>query len=254
MKWVIVQIKTIRFIINTVYRRQKMSTDYFKGFKLFKMIQLAILVIFAIMFFAYIYFDESLRNSVYTNKSLLTICVFLWAFMIYSIICIILDFFQLEGHIVHDNVLNKAVYTDTLTGIPNRFGCDMIFEEYSGLKDISKLGCAVIKIANLDAINHENGRSAGNVTLVDFSKIIEKVGADYGFVGRNNGNEFLAVIDNCSGSNMSDFFGKLEEEIDAYNKVNQISIEISKTNLLNEEAKAKDFNELIEKLYNLARG
>lgn len=231
-----------------------MSNDYFKGFKVFKMIQLAILVVFAIMFFAYIYFDESLRNNVYTNKSLLTICVFLWAFMIYSVICIILDFFQLEGHIVHDNVLNKAVYTDTLTGIPNRFGCDMIFEEYNGFKDISELGCAVIEISNLENINHEKGRQAGDRVLVDFSRIAEKVNADYGFVGRNNGNEFLAVIDKCDKEKMNRFISDLVNEIDSYNKVSDINIDISKASILNSEVKAKDFNELIEKLYDLTRG
>lgn len=231
-----------------------MSNDYFKGFKVFKMIQLAILVVFAIMFFAYIYFDESLRNNVYTNKSLLTICVFLWAFMIYSVICIILDFFQLEGHIVHDNVLNKAVYTDSLTGIPNRFGCDMIFEEYNGFKDISKLGCAVIEISNLEEINHENGRHAGDKVLVEFSRIAEKVNSDYGFVGRNNGNEFLAVIDNCDSSKMEAFIADLVNEIDTYNKVSDIKIAISKASILNAEVKARDFNELIEKLYDLTRG
>lgn len=231
-----------------------MTNDYFKGFKLFKMIQLAILIIFAIMFFLFLYLDENLRTSVYTNKSLLTICVFLWGFMIYSVICIVLDFFQLEGHIVHDNVLNKAVYTDTLTGIPNRFGCDMIFEEYSGMKDISQLGCAVVKIVNLGEINHRIGRTAGNQVLVEFSKIIEKIGEEYGFVGRNNGNEFLAVIDSCDSSKMDNFFEKLNKQINEHNKVSDIQIEIENTSILNKEVKASDFNELIEKLYDLARG
>lgn len=231
-----------------------MGNDYFKGFKLFKMIQLGILVVFAIMFFLYLYLDKNLRSSIYTNKSLLTICVFLWGFMIYSVVCIILDFFQLEGHIVHDNVLNKAVYTDTLTGIPNRFGCDMIFEEYSGMKDISNLGCAVIEITNLSQINHEKGRAIGNQVLVEFSKLIEKVGDKYGFIGRNNGNEFLAVIDNCDEAKMDAFFAELMKEIDEHNSKANVQIEIVDTRILSKDVKAKDFNELIEKLYDIARG
>ena len=165
-----------------------MRDDYFKSYKMFKFIQLALLVIFAICFFLFIFLDDNLRSSVFSNKVLLTICVFLWAFMLYSVACIIMDFRLLEGHIVHDHVLKRAVYVDSLTGIPNRFSCDQIFEKYENEQDISALGCALIRIANLDDINQDHGRSYGNVALKEFSSMVERISAYYGFVGRNNGN------------------------------------------------------------------
>lgn len=232
-----------------------MKQDYFKGFKIFKIIQLIILVMFAFTFFLLMYLDVSLRDYVYSNKNILTICVFLWAFMIYNVVCIILDFYQLEGHIAHDNVLNKAVYTDSLTGIPNRFGCDKIFEEYSDNKDISKIGCALITISNLDSVNHSKGRHVGNLILINFSRIIDRVGAHYGFVGRNNGNGFLVVIDNCDAAKIDKFMAELEEEIKAYNEYDtNESIDYDITNLLNEEVGEKDFTNLIVKLYDKSRG
>ena len=232
-----------------------MRKDYFKGFKLFKIIQLTILLIFAITFFLYLYFDDELRTHVFYNKNLMTICVFLWAFMIYSVVCIILDFYQLEGHIAYNNVLSRAVYTDSLTGIPNRYGVDRIFEEYSSGKDISRLGCALISITNLDTVNHSKGRIKGNLMLVDFSRMIERIGAHYGFVGRNSGNEFLTVIEKCDLSRMEMFVAELRKEVDAYNAVgNSEPIAFGITHVLNEEVNVNDFTDLIVKLYEEARG
>ena len=231
-----------------------MRDDYFRSYKMFKFIQLALLVIFAVCFFLFIFLDDNLRTNVFSNKVLLTICVFLWAFMLYSVACIIMDFRLLEGHIVHDHVLKRAVYVDTLTGIPNRFSCDQIFEKYENTADISTLGCALIVIDNLDEINRTHGRSVGNVALKDFSSVVERISAHYGFVGRNNGNEFLVVIENCSGEKMSKFSRELKKEIDLYNRSSgsyEISIKIAE--LLNETEGFKDFREMVARLYGIAK-
>ncbi len=221
---------------------------------MFKFIQLALLVIFAVFFFLYIFLDDNLRVSVFSNKVLLTICVFLWAFMLYSVACIIMDFRLLEGHIVHDHVLKRAIYVDTLTGIPNRFSCDQIFEKYEDAADISTLGCALIVIDNLEQINQDHGRSSGNIALKDFSSVVERISAHYGFVGRNNGNEFLVVIENCNTAKMERFETELQKEIDQYNKTSagyEIRIRIAR--LLNDSQGFKDFRELVARLYGIAK-
>ncbi|MBR6158999.1 MAG: diguanylate cyclase [Lachnospiraceae bacterium] len=231
-----------------------MRDDYFKSYKMFKFVQLALLVIFAICFFLFIFLDENLRTSVFSNKVLLTICVFLWAFMLYSVACIIMDFRLLEGHIVHDHVLKRAVYVDSLTGIPNRFSCDQMFEKYEGNSDISKLGCALIRIDNLDEINRTKGRSSGNVALKEFSLMVERISAYYGFVGRNNGNEFLVVIENCSGDKMQKFEQGLLKEIDLYNRSSSgYEIKIGISTLLNETEGLTDLRELVARLYGIAK-
>ncbi len=231
-----------------------MRDDYFKSYKMFKFIQLALLVIFAVCFFLFLFLDESLRTSVFSNKVLLTICVFLWAFMLYSVACIVMDFRLLEGHIVHDHVLKRAVYVDSLTGIPNRFSCDQIFEKYEAESDISSLGCALIRIENLDEINQSHGRSSGNVALKEFSSMVERKSAYYGFVGRNNGNEFLVVIENCNKDKMDKFTTELQKEIDLYNKTSGgYEIKINVEMVLNDTLGLGDFRELVARLYGSAK-
>ena len=172
-----------------------MKNDYFKSYKLFKMIQLILLIVFGCTFFCYLYLDPLLKNNVYSNKNLLTICVFLWAFMIYSLITIIWDFHQLEKNIIDTHALNQVAFLDSLTGIPNRYSCDLIFDKYTNSENIATLGCALVSISNLGEINQTLGRDAGNKSLQDFSNIFETLGDQYGFVGRNSGNEFLAVLE-----------------------------------------------------------
>ena len=232
-----------------------MGGDYFKSYKLFKFVQLTLLVIFAVVFFLFIFLDDDLRYNIFSNKSILTICVFLWAFMLYCVFCIFMDFRQLEGHIIHDQLLKKTVYVDTLTGIPNRFSCDQIFEKYDENIDISRMGCALIRISNLESINEDYGRTYGNIALKEFSTIVERVGAHYGFVGRNNGNEFLTVIDVCDGDVMDRFIADLDKGVNGYNKTaKDCKIEIKVASVLNEALGITDFRTLVAKLYGRAKG
>lgn len=230
-----------------------MKEDYFKSYKYFKMIQLAVLVIFAVAFFCNLYFDKDLHTNIYTNRSLLTICIFLWAFMIYSLVSIIWDFRQLEGDILQHSALHRAAYVDNLTGIPNRYSCDQIFEKYSPEVDISRLGCALISISNLSDINNSEGREKGNSILRDFSHILESVCKKYGFVGRNGGNDFLVVIEETNAEMMHEFESDLINAIDKYNSSETGNIEISTDYILNEEAKVADFPQLVAMLYKISK-
>jgi len=227
--------------------------DYFKSYKYFKMIQLAVLVIFAVAFFCNLYFDKDLHSNIFTNRSLLTICIFLWAFMIYSLVSIIWDFRQLEGDIIHHSALHRAAYVDNLTGIPNRYSCDQIFEKYSPGVDISKMGCVLAAISNLSEINANEGRDKGNAILRDFSHILESTCKKYGFVGRNGGNDFLVVIEESDDEIMNELISNLGSAIEKYNNSESGHIEISTTYILNENAKTTDFAQLVAMLYKTSK-
>ena len=116
------------------------------------------------------------------------------------------------------------------------------------------MGCALIVIDNLDAINRDYGRSSGNIALKEFSSVVERISAYYGFVGRNNGNEFLVVIENCSTDKMDRFARELQKEIDQYNRTSGgYEIVIKTATVLNESLGLKDFRELVARLYGIAK-
>ncbi|MCR5106841.1 MAG: diguanylate cyclase [Lachnospiraceae bacterium] len=226
-----------------------MKNSDFKGYKLFKLIQLIVLIIFAVTFFCYLYFDPLLRNNIYSNKSLLTVCIFLWAFMVYSAINMILDFNQLEKHMVASHTLSQTAYFDKLTQLPNRNTLDLLIEKYENT-DISEFACALITITNLGQINQKGGRDSGNETLREFSMVFEKVGTEYGFYGRNGGNEFVIVMEDCNFDKMQKFVDDISNAITQYNlKHEDLSLKLSFKYALNIEEKVNTLPELIARMY-----
>lgn len=227
-----------------------MKDNFLKTYKIFKVIQLVLLIIFFLTFVIYLKIDPVLRNNIFTNSNLLTICVFLWAFMVFCFVSLILDLSQLEKSITANHTLSRTAYLDSLTGIPNRQSCDIVFERYENDEDISDVGCALINISNLPLINEALGRNKGNLLIQDFATVFENVGDSYGFVGRNGGNEFLIVIEKCTEEKMNNFLTDLSKEVKSYNDASsQIPVTYKSYTVLNSTLKKESFGELIASLY-----
>lgn len=227
-----------------------MKHDINNSYKIFKIVQLIILIVFFVAFLIYLKVDPFIKNNIYTNSVLLTICVFLWAFMIFSFIAVIFDLNHLEKSITNTHSLQKVAYLDSLTGIPNRQSCDLIFSQYENNENISDLGCALVSISNLKLINEALGRNKGNSLLQEFATVFETVGDKYGFVGRNGGNEFLIVIENCTEEIMQKFFDELAKEVHQYNsESNQMPVTYKSFHVINSSLKIESFGDLVATLY-----
>ncbi|MBR4719112.1 MAG: GGDEF domain-containing protein [Lachnospiraceae bacterium] len=231
-----------------------MQTDRYRNFKIFKLIQLIMLILFGSTFFFYLNFDPLLRNNIYSNRNLLTICVFLWVFMLYSAVCLIADYHQLQKEITEAHKLNQTAYLDPLTGLPNRNGCDVIINKYTLKRDVSSMGCALIELPRIDEINVAHGRLYGDKYIRDFALILDSIGSRYGFVGRNSGNEFLLIIENCPAEKMQGFIAELTEAINATNKNgSDPAMEIELSYILNEQEGIKNFLTIVSTLYSRER-
>lgn len=231
-----------------------MHTDRYRNFKIFKLIQLILLILFGVTFFIYLNMDPLLRNNIYSNRNLLTICVFLWLFMLYSAVCIAADYHQLQKEIVEAHKLNQTAYLDPLTGLPNRNGCDVIINKYTLKRDVSGMGCALIELPLIDEINVAHGRLYGDKYIRDFAIALETVGSKYGFVGRNSGNEFLLIIENCPAEKMQEFVREINAAVDELNKGGaDPAMEIELTYILNEQEGLKNFLAIVSTLYTRER-
>lgn len=227
-----------------------MHTDRYRNFKIFKLIQLILLILFGVTFFVYLNMDPLLRNNIYSNRNLLTICVFLWGFMLYSAVCIIADYNQLQKEIVEAHKLNQTAYLDPLTGLPNRNGCDVIINKYTLRRDVSSMGCALIELPLIDEINVAHGRLYGDKYIRDFAITLESVGNKYGFVGRNSGNEFLVIMESCPAERMQTFINELTAAVDEMNKEgSDPAMEIKLGYILNEQEGIKNFLGIVSTLY-----
>ncbi|MCR5031277.1 MAG: GGDEF domain-containing protein [Lachnospiraceae bacterium] len=226
------------------------ETNILSYFRRLKVIQLSIVVLLEITFFLIILLHPVFRVSVFSNRSLFILCTITWISMISSLVFIVVDFIRLRSFAEQTHDLNRKAYLDAMTGIPNRYSCDLIFKTYGNNDQLDQLGCAMLFISNLLDLNDKIGRDQGDALILRFCELLEKAGSPYGFIGRNGGNEYLAVFDQCDEKKMQDFFRDLEKGLAEFNASHpDTPIETKHTYVLNSEKKFKKFDQLITYMY-----
>jgi diguanylate cyclase (GGDEF)-like protein len=176
--------------------------------------------------------------------------IFIILLIVENAIFIYVDFAVYAKALEESDDIKRTAYMDELTGMPNRYSCDVLFSRYATEQSMQKVGCALIVIDNLMAINDQFGREAGNQVIIDFSQMLEEIGEEFGFVGRNGGNEFLLVIEKCTAQQMEDFFAQLNTRLKRYNVLtlnNPIAIRYGYA--LNAELHFTNFSEIITEVY-----
>lgn len=227
-----------------------MQQDILKHFKAVKIVQLVILIGIEVIFFSILLSNPILKDCVYTDPNLFRLSSMMWCLMIFFFLCILYDFVKMQNFTKNNHELNKVAYLDDMTGIPNRYSCDLIFKMYHDGENMSNIGCGIMEISNLAAINDKNGHEIGDMAIQDFCLILDEVGDSYGFVGRNSGNEFLAVINDCNIEKMETFFKTLRARLADYNiDKEHVSLELSYAYILNSQANASRFSDIITMAY-----
>ena len=219
-------------------------------FKITKLIQSGILFTGIVIYFLFLILNTEFRAAIFYSTLSLFAHILLWIFFIANSIFLYLDLTIYQKAIKESDDIQKNAYLDDLTGMPNRFSCDLVFQMYAEPDKLKHVGCALIVIDNLISINENIGRDAGNQIIIDFSNILEEIGEDYGFVGRNGGNEFLLVIENGTKSQMESFFSQLNTRLKRYNALELNNpIDISYRYVLNDELNATRFSNIITEVY-----
>lgn len=225
--------------------------SFFKRHKIMKFFQMTVLIILEITFFLFIITHPSLRNSIYNNFNLFALSAMMWFLMIFSFACLLYDFIKLEKTAKNTYYLSKLANLDEMTGIPNRRGCDLMFQFYCSENSLGEVGCGIMEISNLEEINKTQGYEAGDAAVQDFCSTLSRLKSSPGFVGRNSGNQFLIVLEHCDAKKMDSFFNTLNNEIALYNKEkSHQKINFNYAYVLNSELCADKFSEIITQAYN----
>lgn len=228
-----------------------MHQNIMKHYKVIKWVQLCLTIASAVLVFIILYANEELRKSLYTNKSLFIISCFIWALLLFSFLGLVYDFTKMSYFIKEEHELNKTAYLDKKTGLPNRNSFDAVYHQQNNQLLLHNTSCILMKISNLGSINDEYGQEAGDQAIQYFSSTLEEIGDRFGFVGRNGGNEFLAIIDDCDDDKITLFIDTIKEELNtnAIFRLLPVPLEISYTWATQLESQAKKFSELITYTY-----
>ena len=188
-----------------------------KRFELFKTAQLAMLVILAGMALYILFTDSALYQLVGRDPSIRALCLLLWLTLVVSFIGIYWDFSTHSAFKKDYRELDYAVYNDRLSGIANRCSCDAMIEKYLDQTVPDTLACVMLDILNIREINEQHGHLKGNETIQAFSGILHTASLGLCFVGRNGGNKFMALFEDCDESKLSTFLSRVQQQVNAYN-------------------------------------
>lgn len=216
-----------------------------KKYELFKIVQLSILAVFLVVCVT-ILLTGSIKQLVFSDRSATFLFYMVWVMLLANFIFIFVDLHLISQVNLSYNDLYEVAYADSLGSIPNRFSCDTIIEKYADEILPDGIGCMMLSISNLVDINKEHGRKAGNQILKDFSNMLTQAAGDICFVGRNGGNKFLAVFEDCDNAKFEKFLSEVERRISAYNKQGNVAeINYKWGQALSPVDEAKEITELI---------
>lgn len=185
---------------------------------IYKTIQLILYIILTACCLGVLLFDQNLYHLAASDPDIRILCIFLWLTLGLSFLFIYRDFTYFSSFGQNYRELDYAVHSDPLSGLANRFSCDVMIEKYLDKPLPKDLGCIMFDLANIRETNEHYGHGRGNQLIRDFSSMLHLASTGLCFVGRNGGNRFLAVFENGDAWHMESFLKKLEQRVLSYNR------------------------------------
>ena len=216
-----------------------------KKFNTFKLVQLTILIILTLFSF-YLLMQPDIKQYIFSSTPATILFIMVWIVLLVNFIFLLIDFNLISSIKLNYHNLYDVAYADQLSGIPNRFSCDTIIEKYYDKLLPEDIGCVMIDLTNLPEINSLYNHTVGNKLLKDFSSILSTAAVSLCFVGRNGGNKFLAIFENCTGEKIQTFLDRIEDRVSQHNQApDSISIEYQIGTALNSEEHLDQITRLI---------
>ena len=110
------------------------------------------------------------------------------------LILIAMEIFKALRYAAQNRILQKKVYLDEATGLPNKNKCEEILDNDTFLEEGETVAVCVFDLNNLRIINNNLGHEKGDEYIRSFAVQLRGAMPAEHFVGRDGGDEFLAVI------------------------------------------------------------
>ena len=216
-----------------------------KKFNTFKIVQLILLIILTAVSL-YMLMQPEVKQYIFDSTPATILFIIVWAVLLVTFIFLLIDFSLISSMKMDYHNLYDVAYSDPLSGIPNRFSCDTIIEKYYDKKLPDDIACVMIDLSNLPEINTLYDHRTGNEALKDFSGILSTAAVSLCFVGRNGGNKFLAIFENCTDEKLNTFLDRVTDRVDQYNQASDsISMEYRIGKAMNRDEHLEQITKLI---------
>lgn len=190
-----------------------------KKISLYKTLQFILFLILTAISAYLLLTDSNSFHQAESAAGIFTLSLLLCVILGFSFLFLLLDFYFL-------NTLKRSGKADGVSSAPTSIGsrsdCDALIEKYLDKPMPENIGCIMLELTNLKDINQAHGHIQGNKLLHDFSVFLQAASLDLCFVGRNGGNKFLAIFEDCDYEKIKSFLALLDKKIDKHNKLPDI--------------------------------
>ena len=119
-----------------------------------------------------------------------------------------------------NRALQKKVYLDEATGLPNKNKCEEVLGRSGPIGTDEPVALCVFDLNNLRTINNNLGHEKGDEYIRSFAQQLAKVASDTCFVGRDGGDEFIAVLRGANQGAVEACLASIRAHADEYSQAN----------------------------------
>lgn len=134
------------------------------------------------------------------------------------VILIAIELIKALRYAAQNRILQSKVYLDEATGLPNKNKCEEILNAPEPLSAGDAVAICVFDLNNLRNINNNLGHDKGDEYIRSFAVQLRIAVADEYFVGRDGGDEFIAVLKNVTRGQVEECLRDIREQTAKYSK------------------------------------
>ncbi len=138
---------------------------------------------------------------------------------IIGIVCLLgYELFKALRYAAQNRVLRQKDYLDEATGLPNKNKCEEILASEEPLTGSESTAVMVFDLNNLRIINDRQGHERGDQYIRSFAEQLRAALPEKYFVGRDGGDEFIAVLKQVDHEQVKDCLQMIREQTERYSK------------------------------------
>ncbi len=135
------------------------------------------------------------------------------------IIIISMELIKALRFAAQNRILQKKVYLDEATGLPNKNKCEEILDDPTPLQENTLVAVCVFDLNNLRTINNSLGHDKGDEYIRTFAIQLRKAVPQEWFVGRDGGDEFIAVFTGADHPKVRECLGNIRTQCRDYSSL-----------------------------------
>lgn len=115
--------------------------------------------------------------------------------------------------------LQNKVYLDEATGLPNKNKCEEILGQECPVSAEGPVALCVFDLNNLHMVNNNFGHEKGDEYIRSFAQQLGSVASETCFVGRDGGDEFIAVLRDADRAAVESCLARIRANVNEYSEV-----------------------------------